>query len=215
MRFRFGLVVTIMFSVCAWGVSMNPQYSHYINRSSDATHIYATAVVDGTTSGCDTCPPTIKHTGKVYLQIGTVSGWVYGSPVTPKTYISVSNAKTTAAVANTNYPSTETWQVSCTYVGTNFYYVQENPGPLLRIVDTNFILEGWDAKTCQYMFWCPNGSAAASCKAIQVLDYTPDSPAGSGACIPYNYLHTHDLVVGGVCTYIGEADLANTPIPCT
>src|SRR4051812_2202771 len=107
---RIRLVVAMFLAAPAW--AMTPQYSSYVNRSADETHIYATAVVDGLTSCDPNCPPGAMHTGKVYLQLGTTGGsWVNGNTVTPPTYLSVSNPKTINATPGVVYAESHQEQV--------------------------------------------------------------------------------------------------------
>ena len=79
---------------------MTPQYSHYETYTLDDTNniIYVTAVVDGTTTNCFGPCQAATHQGRVYVQIGNSSGWVYGPAVGPPTYISVSNQKSSAGI---------------------------------------------------------------------------------------------------------------------
>lgn len=101
---------------------MTYSYSSYVQHSNDATHIYATAVVDGSA----TCNNThiqslncsaIYHQGKVYLTIGNTGGWVYGGQVNPNSYISVTNSQTlTDPAVGTDYTLNADGEVFCSGV---------------------------------------------------------------------------------------------------
>jgi hypothetical protein len=99
-------------SLAAQALAMTPEYSSYVNYSIDASHIYGTAVVDGSTSCDPNCPPGALHTGKVYLVLGSTGGWVNGNTVSPPTYLSVSNSQTLDATPGVDYAESD--QEACT-----------------------------------------------------------------------------------------------------
>ena len=200
MRIRFRLLMVM--SLGAQALAMTPQYSSYVNRSVDANHIYATAVVDGTTSCDPNCPLGAMHTGKVYLTLAGNGGWVNGNTVTPQTYISVSNSQTLNATSGVNYAESDQENVYCSNLGHNIFQVSS--GPLLRIADTNFVQNGLGS--CKYTLSCPNGNNKATC--ANKTEYDLNSPC------TYLYVHSHDLVVDGVCTYVGTAEESTVPILC-
>lgn len=111
MRIGFLLLVAVFLAAQAW--AMTPQYSSYVNYSVDASHIYATAVVDGSTSCDPNCPPGAMHTGKIYLTLGSTGGWVNGNTVTPPTYLSVSNSQTIVGVPGVTYDESDEEEVYC------------------------------------------------------------------------------------------------------
>ena len=107
-------------AVMGWA-TMNPQYSSYVTYSADATHIYVTALVDGTTTGCNLPPYCINvyHQGKVYVTLAGTGGWVYGSQVPPSSYLSVSNAQSISATSTFVQVQTQ-GEVICSEIGAIF-----------------------------------------------------------------------------------------------
>jgi hypothetical protein len=123
-RIRFDLLTAVLavFVGQAWG-TMTPQYSSYVTHSADTTHIYATMVVDGTTTGCS-LPPyciNVNHQGKVYLTLAGTGGWVYGSQVSPPSYLSVSNAQSLAYTPGSDYTEVTEADVYCSGLGHNIF----------------------------------------------------------------------------------------------
>ena len=100
MKIRSLLAMPLLFLVIqAWG-TMTPQYSSYTTRTADQSYLYVSAVVDGTTTGCNLPPYCIGyyHQGKIYLTLGSTGGWVTGTQTPPPNYLSVTNAKQVAFV---------------------------------------------------------------------------------------------------------------------
>jgi hypothetical protein len=189
---RIRLVLATMFLVVQ-GWAMTPQYSAYLNHAVDASHIYATGVVDGSTLCDPNCPPGAMHTGKVYLQLGSSGGsWVYGNRVTPPTYLSVSNSRTINATPGVVYPESDTKNVNCSIVG-NFFNSGGTTGLSLR---TSY----WGppvtivGNTCYYgslacspgtTATCPNGTGVTfvpACPPYVKAEWLYDT--GKGQCIP-------------------------------
>jgi hypothetical protein len=108
-------------------------------------------------------------------------------------------------------PENGTYHYQSGFVITNFTQCFAAFSGLFRIADTNFIFNGTSGSNCVYNMFCPNGNTAATCNKIVTELYIPGS-GGISEC--KNYLHTHDLVIDGVCTYVGTADLGNAAINC-
>jgi len=194
MRIPFRFLMTM--SLAAQALAMTPQYSSYVNYSIDASHIYATAVVDGSTSCDPNCPLGAMHTGKVYLHLGSTGGWVNGNTVTPPTYLSVSNSQTINATPGVNYAESDEEEVYCSGLGSNIF--QEGGGPLLKLTTTY-----WGPPVTEQNNKCYWGSLAcsagttATCKGGTAIAFVPSCP---------QYVKATWLVVGGVCTvFVGAA----------
>jgi hypothetical protein len=173
---RFLLLATVFLAIPALA-QMHPQYSSYVTNptsSTDGTKLYASATIDGSTT-C-TVPPgctRFTHTGKVYLTIGGVGGWVIGSPVEPEQYLGVSNAQTITASPGVVYALSSTQEVYCTGIGGAIALVTVSAQ--VEVAFTQVRWPGSPAPSCT-----PNGPCIYSvhwdCTAGTV---PPDYPVGS------------------------------------
>jgi hypothetical protein len=118
------LLSLLLLTPSAFGAMGIYNYSSYTNRTGDSTHLYLTAVVDGSTNcyqASGLCLPA-QHHGQVFAQIGSVTRWVYGPNVTPQTYISVQNAVTlTNVVDGVVYTEQTQASVTCTIMNVVFF----------------------------------------------------------------------------------------------
>jgi hypothetical protein len=107
---------------------MTLEYSTYESETADATHIYTSVLIDGTTGGscnpqtCDHCnqimnPPPV-HTPKAYNLTASTGGWGTGASGAWNSYISEENDQTITATAGTEYPFQWDWEILCTLGGT-------------------------------------------------------------------------------------------------
>jgi hypothetical protein len=105
------------------------EYSTYESQTADATHIYTSVLIDGTTGGtcssnggCDHCgqimnPPPV-HTPKAYNVIASTGGWGTGASGAWNSYISEENDQTISATPGTQYLFNYDWEILCTLGGT-------------------------------------------------------------------------------------------------
>lgn len=104
---------------------MTYDYSSYDTNSFDSTHIYVTAVVDGSAT-CNNIHieslncSAVTHQGQVYVELGNTGGWVYGPKVNPNNYISVSNAQSITPTPGAEYTLNADGAVFCSAAGTVF-----------------------------------------------------------------------------------------------
>jgi hypothetical protein len=209
----------LLLTILLWGhigfAQMTYNYSSYVQYSADATHIYATAVVDGSAT-CNnihiqSLNCAIYHQGKVYLTLGNTGGWVYGAQVNPNSYISVTNSQTLANPAdNTDYTVNADEEVFCSgIVGLVFF----QGGPtVLRIASTYFgppvVVGGGDK--CYWGSLACSAGTQPTCKAGSGYLFAPKCP---------NYVKTDYLVVNNgitapVCIGIGLIFAETGPGPC-
>lgn len=193
----------LLLTILLWGhigfAQMTYNYSSYVQYGADATHIYATAVVDGSA----TCNNThiqslncsaIYHQGKVYLAVGNTSGWVYGAQVNPNNYISVTNAKTLDdPTYGTDYAVNSDEEVFCSGVGGLVFF--QGPFNTARISESAYISLGY----------YPVGGVCSwgdTCQGTCTADFGFTTNANSqGTCYtaPNRYRQCYDLVVNGSC----------------
>lgn len=82
MRTLLAVLVTLLLGQLGFA-QMTYSYSAYNTKSNDATHIYASAVVDGSAT-CNNVHiqwlncSTTTHQGQAYVMIGNTGGWAYG-----------------------------------------------------------------------------------------------------------------------------------------
>lgn len=213
------LIATLSFAPPAFAQGcagvMTPEYSTYASYALDSGgHIYSTVVLDGSTQIGNTeyCNLSgVTHTPQIRNALGSSSGTVQGSPVSPSAYISISNTQEILAMPGTNYDEAFAADVYCSAVGTLF---SSTGGTIwVRLAVTNYVYSGVEElgtppqNCCGYSKDCPNGSGAASC-GVDFLLY-PDQ----GTCLPYAY--TWQLVVNGDCFSVGIESMSNTARNCT
>jgi hypothetical protein len=158
-------------SLAAQALAMDPQYSSYVNYTIDASHIYATAVVDGSTDCVGDCPPGAMHTGKVYLALGGTGEWVDGSSVTPPTYIDISNPRTLDATPGVDYDESDDEDVYCSFLGSNIFQEVGGGGPniSIRVATYKFVSTDPETGYSTYLLSCPNGNGSCTCGTTNYL----------------------------------------------
>jgi len=194
---------------------MTYNYSSYVHYSADRTHIYATAVVDGSA----TCNNThiqslncsaIYHQGKVNLTIGNTGGWVYGGQVNPNSYISVTNSQTLANPAfNTDYTLNSAEEVFCSGA-VALVFLQGGP-TVFRIATTYFgppVVETGDK--CYWGSLACSAGTQPTCKAGSGYTFAPACPQ----YVRTDYLVVNNGITAPVCISIGDIFAATGPGPC-
>jgi len=183
------VLTTMLLAVQAW--AMTPQYSAYVNYAADMSHIYATALVDGSTLCDPNCPPGAMHTGKVYLQLGnTGGGWVNGQTVTAPTYLSVSNSRTLDVDPGDTYDESDTEDVTCSIVGAFF---QEGGIETVGIRLSAYVSAGMSGTRCVWSETC-NGTCSTP--------FTTNTVNGQCFTPPNQYRQCVDLVLNGNYCFI-------------
>lgn len=117
------IFILALLAVPTWA-TMKPQYSSYVNTGSNDGHsLWATGVVDGTTTGCNLPPYCINvtHTGYMYVQLGSASG-TKSQAINPAGYLSVTNNQTIPATPGVDYAVNAWGKVICTQLGL-FYFL--------------------------------------------------------------------------------------------
>src|SRR5579859_416775 len=108
---------------------MTPAYSTYTSETNDATYIYTSVTVSGTTNGsCPTQPAYLAnqchstmHTPKAYNVLGGVGGWQSGGSVYWNTWLSTANNQQIAFDPNSQYTFSYSSQVNCSFTGAAIY----------------------------------------------------------------------------------------------
>jgi hypothetical protein len=180
---------------------MHPNYDTYSTQTIDSNdNIVSTVVVEGSTSvgQSSTCHlGSVTHLPGVSNVINGQGGWVYGSRVSPTTYISLSNPQDIIGVPGIVYVDNFSASVDCSAVGFIF---ASSFSINIRIATTNYHFTGLEGISCVYLIDCgePN-QGNPTCNQSPVF-----ANLINGGCTPY--MHVHYLVVNDHCSFVGRAD---------
>jgi len=188
---------------------MTYDYSAYETHSYDASHIYATAVVDGSATCSNihiqslNCS-AVTHQGQAYVNLAGTGGWVYGPEVNPNDYISVSNAQSINATAG-DYTLSAEGTVLCSVAGLVFI----DSFPVLSFsvgASETLYANATDTKTsCSWNKSCPAGQTATC--GVGTIYGTP--PCANFVEL---YFVWYNFGAGNVCLQSGPAVGSTVPV---
>ena len=207
----------VVFLMLSLPTAVNAQtYYHNVvayTSGTSFTEFEAYSVVD-TTGHYVPPPPNCDGQAGQCVNGPLMCGQATVSVTSPTNHTTTSTNTICGGVARTEVdvaPMNGTYQYHSGFVITNFTQCFAAFTGVFRIADTDYIYNGNSGGDCIYDLYCPNGNTAATCNKFPVETYIPGS-GGLAEC--KNYLHTHDLVIDGVCTYVGTADMATFAIDC-
>jgi hypothetical protein len=189
-----------------------PEYDTYTTVTTDATNVYSTVLIDGSTSGdpsagCNDNSAT--HTPQALNTLNGVGGTVNGTSGYMTSYISAQNDQEVANAADGGYTFTSQGSVLCSVFG-NFYDAYF-PGQLWTLSHTYGEYNGYQfSGLCGYNLACTSTppSGHPTCPSAPAETYTD---VQIPPCVPFVY--TGWLSYDGGCA--GVSIRAGGPGPCT
>ena len=223
-RQSFVTVMLLMCGVCLYapisvfgqgcGVVMTKNYSFYDSYTADQSHIYTSALVEGSAS-CDPTPEcpcnTAHHTPQAYNKLGSVGGWSSGTPQCVNCYISYENDQSIVATPGTDYLFSFEGEIECSIAGVFWTGTNGSGNVYLSLAFTTLQLVSDDGHGhCGTKDDCIGG-VIPRCTSPSVLNGTPCNPgefctyvsyrtslSSSFSCLPVACVPTTKLP--GQCT---------------
>lgn len=178
-------------------LDFTPNYAIYENVSSDGTYIYTSVLVAGSTTGSGSAacnPNNVTHTPKAYNKIGTVGGWVTGTPGHMNSYSSVQNNQDILGGPGIIYLDAS-GEIDCSMFGT-FWTGGFNP-KAIRLTTTYWGPPPIDSDgECYYTTTACRNNTTPTCRSSKfggaLLSASPTCP---------NWVRGSYAVIDGVCTF--------------